>query len=253
MQLLHEKAAHAAWDLQHAGAVEDLLKEYILTLPHGQTITPPRLFLYQGKAFSRACPDSGIDAPAYCPGDHTVYLETSLGDQVATSHGDFGALSIIAHEFCHAYLSLLNQHPQGKDGELAADRFAGGFAHFVQQKGLLEPGDLDEARATFAGVGDYEVYHHDHHGTPGERRQAFEDGYLQGFRLPGDGETEQPQAPSQPSAEPQQPTSQEQPLRPADAPSLALPVLGLGLGALLIALMLAGVITLINRARGDDI
>jgi hypothetical protein len=224
----------------------------MLTLPHGKTITPPHLFLYQGKAFSRACPNSGIDAPAYCLGDHTVYLETSLGDQVATSYGDFGALSIIAHEFGHAYLSGLNRHPQGKEGELAADRFAGGFARYVQQKGLLEPGDLDEARATFAAVGDYEVYHHDHHGTPAERRQAFEDGYLQGFRLPGKVEAEEPQAPSQPSDGPQQPTSQEQPVQPVGT-SPAMPVLGLGLGALLMVLILAGVITLVNRARGDDI
>lgn len=45
------------------------------------------------------------------------------------------------------------------------------------------------ARATFAALGDYNVYHHDHHGTPVERRQAFNVGYLQGFKLP---ETENP-------------------------------------------------------------
>lgn len=183
--VLQQTVAHAAWDLRHDGAVEDLLRAYILTLPQGSRVTPPRLFIYQGKAFSRACPSSGITSPAYCPGDHTVYLETSLGNQVAATYGDFGALSIIAHEFGHAYLSKLGQHPEGKEGELAADRFAGGFARYVKHQGLLEPGDIDEARATFAAVGDQEVYHHDHHGTPSERRAAFEDGYLQGFRLPG--------------------------------------------------------------------
>ena len=86
--------------------------------------------------------------------DHTVYLELKLGNQVAERYGDFGALSIIAHEFGHAYMFKRNQHPIGKDGELAADAFAGGFARFAEARGSLEPGDLDEARATFASVGD---------------------------------------------------------------------------------------------------
>lgn len=257
MHFLHQRAVYGAWDLQHAGAVEDLLRDYLLTLPNGKSISPPRLFLYQGKAFSRACPDSGIDAPAYCPGDHTVYLEISLGQQVASNYGDFGALSIIAHEFGHAYLTKLGLHPKGKEGELAADRFAGGFARYVEQKGLLEPGDIVEARATFAAVGDYEVYHHDHHGTPADRRQAFDDGYLQGFRLPASNGTNQNQSPAQSSAEPRQPSRQEQPLPPATPsagpPSSALPVLGLGLGVLLIVVIIAGVFTLISRARGDDV
>ena len=144
------------------------------------------MFFFEGKAYSRGCPNTGIDAPAYCPADHTVYLELGLGNQVAERYGDFGALSIIAHEFGHAYMFKRNQHPVGKEGELAADAFAGGFARYAEARGTLEPGDLDEARATFASVGDYEVHHHDHHGTPMERRKAFEDGYLQGFRLPGD-------------------------------------------------------------------
>lgn len=249
--VLQQANAYAAWDLHHAGAVEDLLRAYFLTLPQGKSIAPPRLFIYQGRAFSRACPNSGIESPAYCPGDHTVYLETSLGDEVAAKYGDFGALSIIAHEFGHAYLSKLGRHPQGKEGELAADRFAGGFARYVNLKGLLEQGDIDEARATFEAVGDYEVYQHDHHGTPAERRAAFEDGYLQGFRLPGEDGASQPQTPAQHS------TDQPQPLPPS-APSAAppaqpLPVLGLGLATLLAVAILAGVITLVSRAREDEI
>jgi predicted metalloprotease len=250
MFTLHQTSAHAAWDLHHAGAVEDLIRAYFLTLPMAKSVEPPRLFIYQGKAFSRACPESGIESPAYCPGDHTVYLETGLGDEVAAKYGDFGALSIIAHEFGHAYLTKLGRHPKGKEGELAADRFAGGFARYLSRKGLLEQGDIDEARATFAAVGDHEVYSHDHHGTPAERSSAFEDGYLHGFRLPGDYGASQPQAPAQPTAE------QSQPLPPAAAPtapqSQALPLLGLGFAALLAVVILAGVISLIGRARDDD-
>lgn len=265
MQILHQSPAIAAWDLPHAAAVEDLLKKYIKTLPGGATIAPPRLFIYKGKAFSRACPKSGIDAPAYCPGDHTVYLEMGLGDQVAESYGDFGALSIIAHEFGHAYMFKRNKHPVGKEGELAADAFAGGFARYAEKNGALEPGDLDEARATFASVGDYEVYHHDHHGTPMERRQAFENGYLQGFRLPGDRSSETSAPPARNRSEPASPkprerdsTTTNQPTFPAPnnqaerPPGSSAPVLGLVLGAGLFIALLAGVVTMVARAREEN-
>lgn len=255
LQILHQSAAHAAWDLRHAAAVEDLLNQYIKTLPHGNNIPPPRLFIYKGTAFSRACPQSGIVAPAYCPGDHTIYLEMGLGDQAASKYGDFGALSILSHEFGHAYMSQRKLHPQGKSGELAADAFAGGFAGYVEQKGLLEAGDIDEARATFAAVGDYEVYHHDHHGTPAERRQAFEQGYQQGFRLPGEASspTTTPLPPAQSPGVP--PTAGPSP--PAVAPlnngtPPIIPFLGLGLGGLLLILIFACVIKMIIRTRDDN-
>lgn len=250
VHFLHDMPAYAAWDLRHTVAVEDLLKDYLKTLPAGSSIPPPRLFIYQGTAFSRACPNSGIDAPAYCPGDHTIYLETSLGDQVAANFGDFGALSILAHEYGHAYLTKRNLHPEGKHGELAADAFAGGFARFVEQRGHLDPGDIDEARATFEAVGDYQVYHHDHHGTPAERRQAFEQGYMRGFRLPGDTSAPAPLPPQQlPEAQPSADSSSS-PIAPLNnGASPVMPLLGLGLGGLLLILIVVGAITMINHSR----
>ncbi len=247
--------AQAAWDLRHAAGVEDLLIDYIRTLPEGQTIKPPRLFFFEGRAYSRGCPNVGIDAPAYCPADHTVYLELGLGNQVAERYGDFGALSIIAHEFGHAYMFKRNQHPVGNAGELAADAFAGGFARYAETRGALEPGDLDEARYTFASVGDYEVYHHDHHGTPMERRQAFEDGYLQGFRLPGDSSPPVRAPLEKPAPTPSAPaTPSQQPLPPQAnpierSPSSVMPLL---LGAVFLLAMVGGVAALVIHARRDE-
>lgn len=253
------RPAKGAWDLRHAAAVEDLLIEYIQTLPNGRRIKPPRLFFFEGKAYSRGCPNPGIDAPAYCPADHTIYLELGLGNQVAQRYGDFGALSIIAHEFGHAYMFKRNQHPVGKEGELAADAFAGGFARFAEMKGALEAGDVEEALDTFESVGDYQVYHHDHHGTPVERRQAFEDGYLKGFRLPGDSEprttapndtgptTPLPRAPVNPN--PAIPTPNPQLERP---PASAAPFVGLFFGVGLLIAMVAAVVALLSRAKGDN-
>ena len=248
---LYANKAYAGWDLRHKWAIEDLLREYLKTLPGGPSINPPRLFIYEGTAYSRACPKSGISAPAYCPGDHTVYLETRLGDEMASTHGDFGALSILAHEFGHAYLFKRNMHPKGKDGELAVDAFAGRFARFVQDKGLLEPGDIDEARATFEALGDYQVYHHDHHGTPAERRQAFEDGYQLAFRLPGEDGARPTKPP--PKAESPRPELPADPSPPTGRENSAAPaVLGLGVGVVLFAGLVAGVIAMIQRAREDD-
>ena len=246
----------AEWDLEHAAAVEDLLNDYIRTLPEGKTIQPPRLFFYQGKAYSRGCPNPGIESPAYCPADHTVYLELRLGNYVAQQYGDFGALSIIAHEFGHAYMFERDIHPVGKDGELAADAFAGGFARFAEIKGYLEPGDLAEARATFASVGDYEIHHHDHHGTPMERQKAFQDGYLQGFRLPGDRSPEPSRKSTKVPSEPA-PSQQSQEPSPDSAHSNlptpnAAPFIGLLVWLLAAIALLTAVVALVNRAKQDE-
>lgn len=249
--------ARAAWDLNHAGAVEDLLKRYMQSLPGAAGITPPRVMIYTGTAYSRACPASGISAPAYCPGDHTIYLETRLGDEIASRYGDFGALSILAHEFGHAVMSRLQRHPTGKEGELAADNFAGGFARYAEAQGLLEAGDLNEARATFAAVGDHNVYSHDHHGTPAERQSAFQQGYAYGFRLPNTGEnagpTAAPQAPAPAPAPPSTPTqpADPSPVQPEGAGS-AVALLGLGLGLVVAIAIAAALIALIRRASEGD-
>ena len=259
---LDANSGKAAWDVGHAAFVEDMLGSYIKTLPRGEAVNLPRMFIYEGTAFSRACPNSGIDSPAYCPGDNTIYLETRLGDQVANLYGDFGALSVIAHEFGHAYLHQIGQHPSGKEGELAADSFAGGFARYAEQKGLLESGDLDEARATFEHVGDHEIYHNDHHGTPMERRQAFEAGHTYGFRLP---ETSSDQRqPKSEETEPRQdvPTQQlPQNPQPGSSQTTGEPmvanggasIIGLMGGLLILALMIGIAVSMIKRSEDSDI
>ena len=45
MQFLHQSAVYAAWDLHHAGAVEDLLRDYLLTLPEGKNLPTASVFV----------------------------------------------------------------------------------------------------------------------------------------------------------------------------------------------------------------
>jgi len=252
------RAALAAWNPQHAGAVEDLLKEFTLSLERGKQVSLPRVFLYQGKAISRSCPNAtGINAPSYCPGDNTIYLETSLGDAIDARYGDFGALSILAHEYGHAYMSQLKNHPPGKDGELLADRFAGAFARFAESKGTLEAGDLNEARQTFKAIGDYSIYSHDHHGTPSERLAAFDVGYAFGFRMPTESGAEDPStAPQTNIPTPTSPSPQAQPRNqsssPTESPAAAVSLVGLGFGLFVAIIIGAVAMAMIRKAAEEE-
>jgi uncharacterized protein len=73
--------------------------------------------------------------------------------------------------------------------ELQADCFAGVWAHFTDQKGLLEQGDIDEALNAARQIGDdtlqrrtqgYVVPESFNHGTSAQRRTWFENGFASG-------------------------------------------------------------------------
>ena len=73
--------------------------------------------------------------------------------------------------------------------ELQADCFAGVWAHFTDQKGLLERGDIEEALNAARQIGDdmiqrrtrgYVVPESFSHGTSEQRRSWFNRGYETG-------------------------------------------------------------------------
>ncbi|BFM40504.1 neutral zinc metallopeptidase [Synechocystis sp. LKSZ1] len=166
--------AWGAWNYQTLKQVEQQLNQFLAALPQGETVQPPRVFVYEGTAVSPCGP---IETPAYCPGDHTVYLELKLLNAANQALGDYAAYVVLAHEYGHAYITQMNQHPEGKAGELKADEFAGVFTRYAQEKNLLEEGDVEEAlKLTFA-VGDHNYWDKGHHGTPEERAQAFRQGF----------------------------------------------------------------------------
>ena len=49
VEIASTRMAFAGWDLEHAGAVEDLLADYIRTLPGGHSVELPRLFITKGR------------------------------------------------------------------------------------------------------------------------------------------------------------------------------------------------------------
>jgi uncharacterized protein len=140
----------------------------------GLSYREPVLVLFSGVT-SSAC--GGADAamgPFYCPGDRRVFLDTDFFEVLENrmgAGGDFAAAYVIAHEVAHHVQNELGRLSQvnarrSQAGEresnrlsvrveLQADCYAGLWAHHAERRfGSLEEGDIDEALATAAAIGD---------------------------------------------------------------------------------------------------
>ena len=155
----------------------------------GGTYKEPTLVLFNGQVNSACGGATAATGPFYCPGDQTVYLDTSFfaemrqnlgitGDQQGSGDaenadraGDFAQAYVISHEVGHHVQTLLgisqkvNQARQqvgkaeGNDlsvrQELQADCFAGVWANRNEQRvQFLEAGDIDEAINAAGQIGD---------------------------------------------------------------------------------------------------
>ncbi|MCW2665625.1 MAG: LpqM protein [Frankiales bacterium] len=153
----------------------------------GRYSAPSRYVYYRPEeAPGPSC--GGEQAPArnafYCPpGDFIAWDESGLMIPYYVS-GDFAAAFVLAHEFGHAMqVRLPRQETVGVLRELQADCFAGAWARHVQDQGLLEAGDLDEATIAVFQARDVPgtpFTDPQAHGTGFERTRAFTDGYDEG-------------------------------------------------------------------------
>lgn len=110
--------------------------------------------------------------PFYCPSDERVYIDLSFYNDLSQrfgAKGDFAQAYVIAHEIGHhiqrqlgaanALRGMKRSERQGANStsvrlELQADCYAGIWAKSSQQRGLLEPGDVDEALTAAGSIGD---------------------------------------------------------------------------------------------------
>jgi predicted metalloprotease len=117
-------------------------------------------------------PASAATGPFYCPADNKVYLDLSFYQELSRrfgAPGDFAWAYVVAHEIGHHVQSVLGiegsvrRQQQDDPGnanlylvrlELQADCFAGVWAHSTYERGVLEPGDVDEGLRAAAAVGD---------------------------------------------------------------------------------------------------
>jgi len=181
---------------------------------NGRQYREPTLVLFTGQVRS-ACGIAGAAVgPFYCPGDEKVYIDLSFYEQLRrefSAPGDFAQAYVVAHEVGHHVQNLLgiNERVTAMQRrvteaeanqlsvrlELQADFFAGMFARYVQNQGLLEAGDVEEALRAASAVGDdqiqrrttgYVVPDSFTHGTSEQRLRWFRRGYETGDMRQGD-------------------------------------------------------------------
>lgn len=167
--------------------------------------TPPKLVIYNEGTMTGGCGFGQSSAgPFYCPGDQSVYIDLSFMRELSNKYGapgDFAMAYVLAHEVGHHVQQLLGtmdqfqatvrRNPSVKNQltvrlELQADYYAGGWARFAEDQGVLEQGDLEEAIQAAHSVGDdtlqkenygYVVPDSFTHGTSQQRREWFARGY----------------------------------------------------------------------------
>ncbi|MGN6476682.1 MAG: KPN_02809 family neutral zinc metallopeptidase, partial [Flavipsychrobacter sp.] len=174
----------------------------------GKTYQKPKLVLFTdpvGSACGNAVASMG---PFYCPADEKVYIDLSFYDELKNrfhAPGDFTMAYVVAHEVGHHVQNLLGvseqmQHLRSRLSEkeynqlsvrleLQADFYAGVWAHYTETKGIVEPGDIDEALNAAEAIGDdrlqkqsqgYIVPDAFTHGTSAQRMKWFKKGYETG-------------------------------------------------------------------------
>jgi uncharacterized protein len=169
----------------------------------------PRLVLFSGSTPSACGTGQAAMGPFYCPGDEKVYIDLSFYRDLRErfhAPGDFAQAYVIAHEVGHHVQKLLGISAR-VDGmraraseaqmnrvsvrtELQADCFAGVWANRAQRdRGLLEPGDLEEGLDAAAAIGDDRLQKQSRgvvlpesftHGTSAQRVRWFRTGFEAG-------------------------------------------------------------------------
>lgn len=180
----------------------------------GRQYRKPTLVLFADQVES-ACGMAGAAVgPFYCPGDEKVYLDLSFFRELETrfrAPGDFAEAYVIAHEVGHHLQRLLGTMDRIDEArgrlseeennqlsvrlELQADFLAGVWAHYAREKGVVEPGDIEEALGAASSVGDdrlqreaqgYVVPDSFTHGTSEQRVRWFRKGLETGDIRQGD-------------------------------------------------------------------
>ncbi|MEK6324001.1 MAG: neutral zinc metallopeptidase [Acidobacteriota bacterium] len=180
----------------------------------GKRYTAPTLVLFTDQVRSGCGIAGSAVGPFYCPSDRKVYIDLSFYRELKTrfrAPGDFAQAYVMAHEIGHHIQNLLGtmekvNAAQGrlrKEGanqlsvrlELQADFLAGVWAHHAKSRGIVEPGDIEEALQAASAIGDdrlqrqsqgYVVPDSFTHGTSEQRLRWFRKGFDTGDISQGD-------------------------------------------------------------------
>ena len=181
---------------------------------NGREYREPTLVLFTDQVRSACGLTGAAVGPFYCPGDEKVYIDLSFYEELRqrfNAPGDFAQAYVVAHEVGHHVQKLLGiservERLQSRASEveanqlsvrleLQADFFAGVFARYVQNQGVLESGDIEEALRAASAVGDDQIQRRETgyvvpdsftHGTSAQRLRWFKKGYDTGDIRQGD-------------------------------------------------------------------
>ncbi len=151
------------------GSTNDMWQK--LFAQNNLTYREPKLVLFRSLTQSDCGGASSEVGPHYCPTDETIYLDETFFDELQkrlqAKGGDVAEAYVIAHEVGHHAQNLLGimdeVYNSAKDSdanelsvklELQADCFAGLWANSIKDKGVFEPGEIQEALDEAAAVGD---------------------------------------------------------------------------------------------------
>jgi len=181
----------------------------------GRNYEEPTMVLFSGRTVSACGQAHSATGPFYCPGDEDIYIDLSFYQEMKNKFraaGDFAMAYIVAHEVGHHVqhqLGLTTKIQQQKNRsskaeanalsvrlELHADYLAGVWTHHMEKmsiaetgRGMLEEGDIEEAIASAASVGDDRIQKQSRgyvipdsftHGTSEQRMRWFMNGLKSG-------------------------------------------------------------------------
>ncbi len=134
--------------------------------------------------------DPETETAFYCILDETIYYSVEFRRIIDENIGDFGWVTVVAHEWGHHVQRQLGYDLvilpyQGGDIapimlEQQADCLAGAYTDSAELSGWLDPGDVDEAILVTSLSGDppgTSVFDPSAHGTGAARIVAFVEGY----------------------------------------------------------------------------
>ena len=140
--------------------------------------------------------------PFYCPADQKAYIDLSFFKELESRYGapgDFARVYVLAHELGHHVQNLVGTSdqvrqqqqadPGARQRALGAPRAPGRLlrrrvGHSAQDRGLIEPGDIEEGLGAAAAVGDDALGNGNQeswtHGSSESRQRWFEAGFDSG-------------------------------------------------------------------------
>jgi predicted metalloprotease len=183
-----------------ADALDDIQGFWPTDPTVGAAYAPATLVLFTDAVSTGGCGNAPSSVgPFYCPADATVYIDLSFFRELADrfgAPGDMARVYVLAHELGHHVQNLrgdssrVDRQRQADPGranelsvrlELQADCLAGVWAHSAQDRGLVEPGDIDEGLDAAAAVGDDALGHANAetwtHGSSQSRQRWFRAGF----------------------------------------------------------------------------